>query len=234
MTTPSPRFLTVYAGVMTIIATTLVLTSGASQLSKQKIDVLDVQRINVREPDGTLRFVLTNKAAQPGLIIKGKEYPHPRPQAALLLFNDEGTEVGGLGAGGKNGNGEGSLSFDAQNQDQIVQIIGATYQGQQAAGMVVNDMPTNRNIEVDIQEMDKLNKMTEAERNKLMQQRQAAGYYGQSRMFVGKQDGNAMIALADSKGKPRLMLKVTPDGTTTIDVLDASGKVVNSLIPAKK
>ncbi len=54
---------------------------------------IDVERINLREPDGTLRMVLSNRAAFPGLIHKGKERPHPgRTHAAgLLFFNDQGT-----------------------------------------------------------------------------------------------------------------------------------------------
>lgn len=231
MSVPS-RLLTVYAGVMTVLTGTLVLTSAGNQVKPQKIDVLDVQRINVREPDGTLRFVLTNKAMLPGGIIRGKEYEHPRDQAALLFFNDEGTEVGGLGINGKKGNGDGSLSFDRQNQDQIVEIMGLTQDGKTYAGMRVNDMP-NRDMVQDLEEMAKLSKMPEAERNKLMQERYASGYYGKQRLFVGKNDQDAIVALQDSKGKPRLMLKVTADGTTTIDFLDAEGKVIKSLTPDK-
>lgn len=232
MTTPSPRFLTVYATVMTVIASALIFTSGGSEVSKQKIDVLDVQRINVREPDGTLRFVLTNKAMQPGLILKGKEYPHPRDQAALLFFNDEGTEVGGLGINGRNGEGWGSFTFDRQNNDQIVQIIGSTEGGQTIAGMKVNDRPDRSMVE-DILERPKLAQMPEAERNKLLMERYEKGMYGAPRMFVGKEAGDAMIAMRDSKGRPRLMLKVTADGTTTIDFMDENGKVTKSLTPDK-
>ena len=33
---------------------------------------IDVQRINIREPDGTLRMTISNTATAPGLIFKGK------------------------------------------------------------------------------------------------------------------------------------------------------------------
>lgn len=233
MSLPSTRFLAAYAALMTVLTTGLLLTSGGREVSKQKIDVLDVQRINVREPDGTIRFVLTNKAMQPGLFLKGKEYPHPRPEAQLLFFNDEGTEVGGLGISGKNGEGVGSFTFDRQNNDQIVQIIGSTEGGQTFAGMKVNDRPDRSMVE-DILEKPKLLKMPEAERNKLLMDRYEKGMYGAPRMFVGKEAGDAMIAMRDGKGRPRLLIKVTADGTTTFDVMDENGKVVNSLIPAKK
>src|ERR1700686_2980274 len=64
---------------------------------------IDVQRINVREPDGTLRMTISNAAPHPGLIFKGTEHPFPNRQAAgILFFNDEGTESGGLLYGGAN------------------------------------------------------------------------------------------------------------------------------------
>ena len=56
-------------------------------------DEIDVQRINVREPDGTLRMTISSMAKAPGLMFKGKEHPYPSRQAAgVLFFNDEGTE----------------------------------------------------------------------------------------------------------------------------------------------
>src|ERR1700684_656690 len=62
---------------------------------------IDVQRINVREPDGTLRMTISNSATAPGIIFRGKEHAHPARQAAgILFFNDEGTENGGLLFGG--------------------------------------------------------------------------------------------------------------------------------------
>src|ERR1700729_3358606 len=58
---------------------------------------IDVQRINIREPDGTLRMTISNAATAPGLIFKGTEHPFPNRQAAgILFFNDEGSENGGL------------------------------------------------------------------------------------------------------------------------------------------
>ena len=58
-------------------------------------DEITVQRINLVEPDGTLRMVLSDKARIPGLVIRGKEYPREdRQTAGMLFFNDEGTENG--------------------------------------------------------------------------------------------------------------------------------------------
>jgi len=55
-------------------------------------DIIDVKRINVREPDGTLRMAISSKALFPDAIVAGQEHLHPRPMAGMLFYNDEGTE----------------------------------------------------------------------------------------------------------------------------------------------
>ncbi len=87
-----------------------------------------MERINVVEPDGTLRMAISNRSLAPGIIIKGKEHPHPdRKTAAVIFYNDEGTENGGLSFGGersKDGteSSSGHLSFDRYEQDQVFTI----------------------------------------------------------------------------------------------------------------
>ena len=110
-----------------LVAATVLLT-GAGQPTRFK--TIDVERINVRESDGTLRFVLASRDAFPGSFDRGKEIPRPdRKHAAGMLFlNDEGTENGGLiWAGKKNAAGEvnagASLTFDRYGNDQTVQLL---------------------------------------------------------------------------------------------------------------
>jgi hypothetical protein len=75
------RFLMIYSGVLTAVFAVTLLGGLVAQPQKPKFDEIDVQRINVYEPDGTLRTVISNKARFPGLIIRGKEYRHPWSQA---------------------------------------------------------------------------------------------------------------------------------------------------------
>ena len=124
----SPRFLAIYSGVLTIAFAVVVLTGFTESRQKQVFDEITVHRINVVEPDGTLRMTISSKANFPGIIIKGKETPHPtRSSAGMLFFNDEGTENGGLIFGGrKDKDGKvtsyGHLSFDQYEQDQVFSI----------------------------------------------------------------------------------------------------------------
>ena len=126
----SQRFLAAYSGILTILFLIAVLCGFARVEPKENFNEITVHRINVVEPDGTIRLVLTNTANSPGIYIKNKEYPHPngRKSAGLLFFDEEGTEDGGLSYGiskdqsGKVVGSDGHLSFDQYMQDQIFTI----------------------------------------------------------------------------------------------------------------
>jgi hypothetical protein len=65
------RFLALYSGAVTAVLCFVVFVAAKPQ-SAARFDTLDVQRINVREPDGTLRMVISNHAKFPGIIVRGK------------------------------------------------------------------------------------------------------------------------------------------------------------------
>lgn len=125
----SQQFLALYSGILTTVLVATVVSGFARSESKTNFDEITVHRVNVIEPDGTIRLVLTNKTSAPGAYIKNKEYPHPtRKSAGLLFFDDEGTEDGGLiygiskDAQGKVTDSVVHLSFDQYMQDQIFTI----------------------------------------------------------------------------------------------------------------
>jgi hypothetical protein len=234
------RFLMIYSGVLTAVFALTLLGGLVTQRQKSKFDDINVHRINVYEPDGTLRMVISNKARFPGLIIRGKEYRHPRPQAGMLFFNDEGTENGGLIFGGRKGkdgkitDSGGSLTFDQYDQDQIVQIEGSHDSNGHFAGLTVFDRP-DRPIEKDLQESPRIESMSPAEREKLMAQRAKSNYYGAPRIKVARtDDGAAGISLRDAQGRPRIVMQVSKEGLSSLKFLDADGKVLNKLAPTSQ
>ncbi|KRE88817.1 hypothetical protein ASG87_09630 [Frateuria sp. Soil773] len=223
----------VYATVLSAAFAVLLLT-GARSPANAKFDTIDVQRINVREPDGTLRMVISDHAAFPGLVLRGREYPHARPQAGMLFFNDEGTEQGGLiFAGRKSADGRVdsglSLTFDRYEQDQQLQLIGLDQGGRTYAGMQVNDVPA-RPIIGDLEDKARLDAMPAKAREALLAERRDKDYYGAPRYFAGKSFAdNSVVMLNDAHGKPRLLLMVTPEGKAEIRFLAADGKVQRTL-----
>ncbi|HXC96216.1 MAG TPA: hypothetical protein VNU92_10975 [Edaphobacter sp.] len=186
-----------------VLSTTfaVVLLMGAKPNRHQVFDEIQVHRIDIVEPDGTLRMVVSDHDRMPGVIINGKESPKvDRPQAGMLFFNDEGTENGGLIFGGhRNARGEvvdsgGSLSFDKYGATQIVQLVGVDDKDNRFAGLAVNDQ--SRRI-----------------------------WVGR------KDDGASVVSLMDDKGRKRLVMQVTADGAASLDFFDAEGHVVRRFIP---
>src|SRR5216117_3179068 len=138
------KVLVVYSTVLTTLLAAFTL-AGSAAARVQHFDEIDAHRINVREPDGTLRLVISNRARLPGVIVQGKEHPPvDRPQAGLLFYNDEGTENGGLVFGGhRNANGQvtdsgGMLTFDRYAGSQVVQLAGVHDATNHVFGLIVS------------------------------------------------------------------------------------------------
>jgi hypothetical protein len=90
------RFLVIYSCALTIVLAITVLC-GAAALRSASFDTITVHRINVVEPDGTLRMVIADRSQFPGSMFHGKEVPRPdRSATGMLFLDDEGTENGGL------------------------------------------------------------------------------------------------------------------------------------------
>lgn len=127
----SQKVLAAYSGVLTLVFAVTMLSGFVDQRGA-RFDTITVQRINVVEPDGTLRMVLTNNRRLPGVIQHGKEYPDfadrkGRTTAGILFYDAEGSESGGLTFGGRKdaqGNIDrfGHFSFDRYEQDQMFAI----------------------------------------------------------------------------------------------------------------
>jgi hypothetical protein len=203
------RWLLIYSGVLTAVFAATILSGFAAGGKKVKFDEIEVQRINLVEPDGTLRMVVSNKARLPGVVVRGKEeHQEDRPYAGIVFYNNEGSENGGLVFGGhKNAKGEivdsgGSLSFDKYDASQVVQLAGVDDHQNRFAGLAVNDS--------------------------------TAGGGSQRRVWIGRDDSDtAELALMDGAGKKRIVLQVPAAGTPRIAFLDSGGKTVNDFVPAK-
>src|ERR1700683_2329276 len=122
------RFLALYSGLLTLIFAVTVLC-GFSMVHNAQFGIVTARRINIVEPDGTVRLTLSNRADFPGAWNRHKQYSRPdRTEAAGLLFmNEEGTEQGGLIWGASempDGTIEnhGHLSFDQYEENQIFAI----------------------------------------------------------------------------------------------------------------
>ena len=191
--------LAVYSAVVSTIFGIVMMTGAKSQRNAEFNEV-KAHRLNIIEPDGTLRMVISDHDLMPGVIVKGKELPKiDRPQAGMIFYNDEGTENGGLIFGGhRNQKGEivdsgVSLSFDKYGQPgQIVQLAGVDDKDNKFSGLAINDHAR--------------------------------------RIWIGRENDDAsVVSLMDANGKKRIIMQVAPDGTPTLDFLDAKGNVIRHI-----
>ncbi|MCE3589988.1 hypothetical protein LXJ59_25705, partial [Escherichia coli] len=65
------RAIGAYAAVTTFATLWLVLGANAGPKTAT-FATIDVQRINIREPDGTLRMTIASRDRMPGIIVAGR------------------------------------------------------------------------------------------------------------------------------------------------------------------
>jgi hypothetical protein len=230
------RILQIYAAASFTVAAFLFFTAFA-QSPAQRIDELTVQRLNVVDANGTLRFVLSNKDRMHPGVMDGVTIQRPRPVAGMLFFNDEGDEVGGLTYTGSDDNGRranAGIMFDQLKQDQTIGISYSEANGQRSAGLQVWDRSEQPLSDL-IKGLNAANALPEeAARNEAIKAVRAKAPPGPRRVFVGKNtDKAATVSLADANGKPRLVMTVGADGAASIEFLDADGKTIQR-IPGSK
>ncbi|HEX7727367.1 MAG TPA: hypothetical protein VF410_12515 [Rhizomicrobium sp.] len=233
------RFNKTIAAYAAGVATTFVAIAAGQAIGAAQntsFDTITVHRINVVEPDGTLRMTISNRTQFPGIIVKGKQMPHTDRNyaAGMLFFNDEGTENGGLIFGGRSKDGHvesgGHLSFDQYEQDQVVNLEQTEENGKRVAGLSISDRP---DAPMDFALMSKLESMPDSpEKRAQLEKLDAQGAFGQPRVFIGKnQDKDSRVNLKDAAGHTRLVLSVTASGAASIQFLDAAGKVIRTIAP---
>lgn len=201
------RFFFVGYSLVVTVALAVTVLAETSKPTSATFDQITVHRINVVEPDGTPRMIISDRSAFPGMIVQGKEKPYKRPFAGVIFYNDEGTETGGLVFGGhKNAQGEVvdsgvSLSFDKYGSpQQIVQLAGIDDAHDRFSGLAVNGFSDS-------------------------------GMHSR-RLWVGRDSSDtASVALMDENGRKRIVLQVLKNGSASIQFLDDHGKVVKQIIP---
>jgi hypothetical protein len=226
---------TVLASLLTSLLASgaLILLTGAGEATA-RYEVLDVGRINIREPDGTLRMVISNREQFPGSPWRGDEVPRPdRDQFAGMLFvNDEGTENGGLiqkgviGPDGKASAGL-SLSFDRFRQDQVIQLLHAEDGGRAFSMLAINDEADGTEFDLARRsaELQALQGLSEDAREAALEQLRQRQQLSRNRIRLGTtMDGAAALSLADGQGRPRMMLLVSAEGAPSIVMFDESGQ----------
>ena len=235
------RYLELYALGTTALLAVLALSAFQVQTQeKAKFTEIDVERINVVEPDGKYRMVISNRPRSIGPIYKGQPFGYPggsRP--GIIFFNDENTEMGGLTFHGRRRDdgtysSGGHLSFDQFNQDQVVYLQYQDNNGTRRMGLTVADRADIDIFDL-IRQRDSIASMPDgpaktAAMERLMAPRDGVPLFA-SRGFFGRDPSkNAVLNLGDPSGRTRLRLVVDSLGAAAIEFLDPSGAVTRRIV----
>ncbi|HSA57433.1 MAG TPA: hypothetical protein VLE53_17105 [Gemmatimonadaceae bacterium] len=236
------RLLKGYATLTTIILGALAVSAYRQDAPRGRFSEIDVERINVVEPDGKLRLVISNRPRSIGPIYKGQPFGYAggsRP--GMIFFNDEGTENGGLTFTGQRGSdgryrASSHFAFDQFDQDQVLYFSYNDENGRRRLGLnIVDRVDANvANIYDMVAERDSIERMTDTVARAQAMRRWQAPRNGQPlaapRVFVGRDVNRAaVVTLSDPSGRPRLRLMVDSSGTAGLEFLDASGTVTARL-----
>ncbi|HEV8600266.1 MAG TPA: hypothetical protein VGQ69_12950 [Gemmatimonadales bacterium] len=233
------RLLKAYAVLTTLLLGVLSVAAFRQGSQKTRFTEIDVERINVVEPDGKLRMVISNRPRSIGPIYKGKPFGYPggtRP--GIIFFNDEGTENGGLTFTGRvreDGSYASSvgMSFDQFNQDETLTLRYTDENGRKTTGITIAERD-NRDIYDLIMQRDSLNKIADSATRVGALQRLMGPRNGiplrATRAYLGRdQSKAAVLSLFDPNGKPRLRLRVDSLGAASVEFLDEQGAVTRRL-----
>lgn len=166
----------------------------------RSFDEIQVHRINVVESDGTLRMVISNRGRLPGVIVRGKESPPNDRPQAGMIFYND------------EGSENGGLIFGGHRNEkgEVVDSGGSLsfdkYGDNQIVQLAGVDDKTDRFAGLVVSDQNR-------------------------RIWVGRTgDGEAAVELMDSKGKKRIIMKVSNDGVPSLAFLDDQGRVVRELL----
>jgi hypothetical protein len=230
------RFLKIYIALLTIIVLglgTIVALMVRSQRFRQiTAEQVTAERINIVEPDGRLRMVISDQKNQHPGMVDGKTLAARERPAGMIFFNDSGDEDGGIVYDGNSKGASMTYSIDQYKNDQIMQLQYSQDSGRKIAsrsyGLKLWDRPDDFTLAQLIGYADSLQKLKDSNAVKAgFDTLRANGKMGYERFFAGKEQGGEVgLFLRDSKGIPRLKIYIDTNDQPVIEKLDKSGKVL--------
>jgi hypothetical protein len=228
--------LKIYSITLTLILGFILVSGFKSSNSNQKFDEITVERINIVEPDGKLKMVISNQKRQHPGMHDGKVLDSRERPPGILFFNEEQDEIGGLSFHGNKEIGGNSvfLSFDQYKNDQIMHLKQSSNK--------------NGDNQYGLQLWERDKKLTPAVLQKTLDSLDRAGYYYQQKMdylremnggnpineprlFIGKKyNRETGLFIQDKSGVDRLRFYIDSDNSPKIEVLDETGEIIRNIL----
>jgi len=218
------------------LAIGVLLLAAVRSPVTMRLDTLEVERLDILNEGGALALSLAGQGRLPGPTFGGTEYPQElsggRTSAAgMIFFNERGDEVGGLTYQGDftddGYRASGSIMFDQFRQDQVVGMRYSDDGENRSAGLQVWDRSTEVSIEDLLPLLMARREATGVQRDSIeaeLQEMAGQGFTA-NRVFLGSQNGTALLVLRDRESRPRLRISVDSLDTPRLEFLDAAGEV---------
>lgn len=208
---------------------------------RQNEKIVTAERINIVEPDGKLRMVLSNRAKSPGNLYYGKEFIKGGNRSGMIFYNDEETECGGLVFDGKTDSvtkratAAGHLSFDQHNQNQVVYLSYSEEDGKKEMGLNIDEWQEEPSFK---DWRDKVSEIYAKTNDPVLQKKMYEDllYPGEDerayskRAFLGRDESeNASLVLYDKLNRKKLVINVDANGIPSIQFLNNKGEVIKAI-----
>ncbi|ACU59046.1 hypothetical protein [Chitinophaga pinensis] len=225
-------FFRVYAIVTSVFILAFIGYGFRKSAQDDIIKSLRAEKIEIVEPDGTVKLSLFNKENLPPAVVNGKKMSRQGgDEAGLMFYNTEGEECGGLVYNGKGKNGKGqnelSITFDKYKQDQVVQLSYIQREsGDDTKGLTVFERPSFP-VDQTMATLDSIRSKVkgEQEQQQVINKLKADGYFGYTRMFAGQQGQRTGVFVRDTKGRIRLEMIVNEKNEPEILFYNEKGEI---------
>lgn len=190
---------------------------------------LNVERINIREADGTIKMVLSNKSRQHPGRMNGKDNQAREREAGLIFFNTDGDECGGLVYDNDRKSAGMAYSIDKFRDDQIMQLqyMEDTRNKKRKYGLQFWTYGKEDAFGERGERYQALLKLkSRQDRDSALKKMENEGLLATDRMFIGKTFRDELgLFISDERGRPRIRIYVTKDNRAVMETIDESGKV---------
>lgn len=233
------RLLRAHAFITSSLLIVFLLAGFLQAARRTRFTEIDVERINIVEPNGKLRMVISNRPRSIGPVYKGKPFGYPggtRP--GIIFFNDEESENGGLSfSGGRQADGSfragAQLAFDQYDQDQVLFLQYSDNNGQRRMGLTVADR-ADVSIYDFVIRRDSINRMPDGPAKSAALAKLVEPVNGvplmAPRVYVGRDPTKtALVILSDRFGRSRLRMLVDSTGSARIEFLDEAGRIIHRI-----
>jgi len=233
------RLLRAFVIALLAVTAALVVNAFYPLLPTQNFKIINAERLNIREPDGTLKLILSNANR-----FKGRNGLKTITFAGLIFLNQEGEECGGLTYDGtKTPDGqraEADLTLDQFHQDQNVVFEHHELKDSQTTrmidGVAINARPDWTRIKEEFKIYDELDKLKGSEREKSFARLKYAqqGKVMTRRLFLGVRRGSDAkesyddtgIFIRNTWGHEAIRLYVDKDNKPHLQFFDPLGEKI--------